>query len=102
MASEKQAEDIVLLDSAGVCSFTDYFVICSADSNRQMKALAEEVIHSLKQENILPLHQEGTAESGWLLLDYGDVVLHLFAPAERALYGLEELWGNAKMVLRVS
>ena len=67
-----------------------------------MKALAEEVVHSLKQENIRPLHQEGTVDSGWLLLDYGDVVLHLFAPAERALYGLEDFWEDAKIVLRVS
>lgn len=102
IASDKQAADIILLDSQEVCSFADYFVICSAESARQMKAVAEEVVHALKADSVQPLHREGTVESGWLLVDYGNVILHLFAPAERAMYDLEDLWSHARPVLRTS
>ncbi len=100
-AGDKQASDIVLLDVRGVCSFADYFVICSGESDRQIKAIHEEVEHILKKEGVLPHHREGTVDSGWLLLDYGDVIVHIFAPPERDRYQLEELWSLAVPVVRI-
>jgi ribosome-associated protein len=101
IASDKQAADIILLDSRGICSFADYFVMCSGESTRQLKAISEEITHVLKQSGVQPHHHEGTADSGWLLLDYGDVIVHIFALAERDYYKLDELWAEAKPVLRI-
>lgn len=100
-ASNKLAVDILLLDTRGVCSFADYFVICSGDSSRQIQAILDEVAHALKREGILPHHSEGTVESGWLLLDFGDVIVHIFAAAEREYYQLDTLWSEAVPVLRI-
>ncbi len=100
-ASEKQAIDIVLLDTTGVCSFADYFVICSGDSARQIEAICDEVAHMLKKEGILPHHYEGSVDSGWLLLDYGSVIVHIFAPLERELYQLDKLWSKANTLVRI-
>ncbi|MFC2005217.1 ribosome silencing factor [Chloroflexota bacterium] len=100
-ASDKQASDVVLLDTRGVCSFADYFVICSGESARQIKTIYEEVEHVLKKEGILPHHYEGTLDSGWLLIDYGDVIVHIFAPFEREFYRLDELWSEATPVVRI-
>lgn len=91
----------MLLDTRGICSFADYVVICSGDSERQLMAIYDEVSHALKKEGILPGHHEGTADSGWLLLDYTDVIVHIFAPFEREYYQLGELWSQANTVLRV-
>ncbi len=100
-ASDKQASDIVLLDARNVCSFTDYFVICAGDSERQLRTICDEVEHSLKKEGVLPYQREGTLDSGWLLLDYGDVIVHIFDNLEREYYQLDELWSEAKSVLRI-
>ncbi len=100
-ASYKLATDILLLDTRGVCSFADYFVICTGDSARQVPAILDEVEHVLKREGILPHHSEGTSESGWLLLDFGDVIVHIFAAAEREYYQLDSLWSKAVPVLRI-
>lgn len=100
-ANEKQAKDIVLLDVRGVASFVDYFVICSGESNRQIEAIRDEVGQKLKKEGIAPYHHEGTADSGWLLLDFGDVIVNIFAPFEREYYQLESLWDKARPVLRI-
>ena len=100
-ASDKQAIDIVLLDTQGVCSFADYFVICSGDSERQVKAIRDQVEQVLKKEGILPHHQEGDVASGWLLLDYGGVVVHIFAPVERDYYQLDKLWSRASTLVRI-
>ena len=100
-ASDKQAIDIVLLDVQGVCSFADYFVICSGDSGRQIKTIYDEVGHTLKKEGILPLHHEGTIDSGWLLLDFGGVIIHIFASLEREYYQLDDLWDRATPVVRI-
>lgn len=99
--SDKQATDIVLLDTQGVCSFTEYFVICSGESIRQLKALTSAVTDELKKENIRPLHEEGTPETGWVLLDYNDVVVHIFGPVDRDYYQLEKLWEKACTKVRV-
>jgi ribosome-associated protein len=100
-AGDRQAGDIVLLDTRKVCSFADYFVICTGESERQIRAIYEEVEHSLKKEGALPIHHEGTVDSGWLLLDYGDVIVHIFSTSEREFYQLDRLWGQADLVLRI-
>ena len=100
-ASDKQAADILLLDTSKVCSFADYFVICTGDSDRQIRTIYDEVEHALKREGILPHHCEGTLGSGWLLLDFGDVIVHIFAPSEREYYQLDKLWSKAIPVLRI-
>jgi ribosome-associated protein len=100
-ATDKQAVDIALLDARGVCAFADYFVICSGDSERQLKTIHEEIEHILKREGILPHHREGTTDSGWFLLDFGDVIVHIFAPTEREYYQLDKLWGQTTPILRI-
>ncbi|MFC1955489.1 ribosome silencing factor [Chloroflexota bacterium] len=100
-ASDKQASDIVLLDTRKVCRFADYFVICTGDAERQLRAIYEEVEHSLKEKGVLVHHHEGLIESGWLLLDYGDVIVHIFAALEREYYQLDKLWSKANMLLRI-
>lgn len=101
MASDKQASNVVLLDVRDLCSFADYFVICAGDSERQVRTIYDEIGQSLKKEGIKPHHHEGTLDSGWLLLDYGDVIVHIFGTAERDYYNLDELWYEATPVLRI-
>jgi ribosome-associated protein len=101
IASDKQANNIVLLDVRDLSSFTDYFVICAGESARQLNTIVGEIEKTLKQESILPHHREGTLDSGWLLLDYGDVVIHVFGAEEREYYKLDDLWHEAKTVLRI-
>ncbi len=100
-ASDKQARDIVLLDTRGVSSFADYFIICSGDSSRQIDAIRDEIEQVLKQLEVRPHHAEGSTDSGWLLLDYGDIVIHIFAPEEREYYQLDKLWGQANALVRI-
>jgi ribosome-associated protein len=90
-----------LLDVRGICSFADYFVICAGDSARQVRTILEEIEFSMKKEGVLPHHQEGAVDSGWLLLDYGDVIVHIFRTAERDFYKLDELWHEARTVVRI-
>ena len=91
----------MLLDVRKVCSFADYFVICSGDSERQIQAIYDEVGHTLKKEGILSHHHEGTVDSGWLLIDFGGVIVHIFTPIEREYYQLDELWSQAKLVVKI-
>jgi ribosome-associated protein len=90
-----------LLDVRGFCSFSDYFVICTGDSQRQVRTIIDDIELSLKKEGILPHHHEGALDSGWLLLDYGDVIVHIFSPGERNYYNLDGLWDKAIAVLRI-
>ncbi len=101
VASDKQAADIELLDVREICNFASYFVICSGESERQIKAIYEEIEHALKKEGLLPHHREGALDSGWLLFDYGEVIVHIFAPDEREYYQLTELWSKAVPVVRI-
>lgn len=101
VASDKQASDIVLLDIRGLTTFADYFVIMTVDNRRLMNALQEDLAQSLKKEGATLHHLEGTIDSGWLLLDFGDVIVHLFAPEERDFYRLDELWAKAQQVVRI-
>jgi ribosome-associated protein len=97
-AIEKRAEDTVVLDLQGLSGVADYFLVCSARSVTQADTIAEAVRVALKAEGVRPRHREGTAESGWLLLDYGDVVVHVFLEATRGFYALERLWGDAPLI----
>jgi ribosome-associated protein len=101
IANDKQARNIVLLDVRDLCSFADYFVFCTGDSQPQVRTILEDIELSLKKEGVLPHHSEGALDSGWLLLDYGDVIIHIFSTEERDYYQLDELWREAKPVLRI-
>ena len=101
VASDKLAEDIVLLDLRGLVPFADYFVIMSAESTRQIEALEEDLTQSLKGAGVPRHRREGTPSSGWVLLDFSDVIVHLFSPEEREFYDLERLWNRAPQVVRV-
>jgi ribosome-associated protein len=94
-ARDKQATDVVVLDVAELLAITDYFVICSASSNRQVKTVIEAIEDSIRELGEKPIRREGEDEAGWWLLDYVDVVVHVFGEEERAYYDLERLWRDA-------
>ena len=95
-ADDKKARDIVELDLRGVVGFTDFFVICSGASERQTKAIHDGVYEGMKKEHgLLPNRVEGLPEARWILMDYLDVVVHVFTPETRDYYRLEQLWGEA-------
>jgi len=97
-AAEKQGERIVVLDVRELIVITDYFVIVSAGSERQARTIVEEVERSLRDLGVKPLRREGESEGLWVLLDYVDVVVHVFRAEERDFYDLERLWGDAPRV----
>jgi ribosome-associated protein len=100
--TDAKGEDVLLLDVHDVTVATDYFILCNGASERQLGALRSNVREDVKQENdILPLRIEGTPSSGWILLDYGSVVVHLFIPELRAFYDLEDLWRDGRVVVRI-
>jgi ribosome-associated protein len=101
LLSDRQAEDVVLLDISKVAAFADYFVIASAANVRQMQALLEAVEEGLGRDGIRTSKTEGELDSGWILLDLGDIVVHLFSPAERAYYDIERLWSKGTEVVRM-
>jgi ribosome-associated protein len=101
LASDKKASDIVMLRTAELTTMADYFVICSGRSDRQVSALAGAIVDELRDEGIRPLGMEGAAGARWVLLDYGSVIVHVFAPDEREFYGLERLWSKAAQVVRI-
>jgi ribosome-associated protein len=96
-ASSKQAQDIVVLNVSQLIVITDHFVICTAGSTRQIRSVVEEIERVLKEQlDVRPARREGEGgDAGWWLLDYIDVVVHVFGPAERAYYDLERLWRDA-------
>jgi ribosome-associated protein len=99
LAQEKLAEDVVILDMRPECTFTDFFVIATGRSQRQTAAVWDEVHEKLKQEGRhVPRTVDGVREGTWILADYLDVVLHVFAPEARDYYKLEELWGDLPAV----
>ena len=96
IASDRKAVDIRVIDLRGIVSYTDFFVICSGNSERQAKAIQDAVYRSLKDEEaLLPRRVEGEREARWILLDYLDCVVHIFTPEAREYYRLEQLWGEA-------
>lgn len=97
-ALEKKAIDLAVLDLQGLSTIADFFLVCSARSTTQAETIAEAIRGALRAEGVRPRHNEGSAESGWLLLDYGDVVMHVFLEETRGFYALERLWGDAPLV----
>jgi len=97
---DKQGLDLVVLDLRKTGGFTDYFVICSGANPRQIRALADAVLDALAAEGVKPAHVEGYDRSDWILLDYFDFVVHVFARETRTFYDLERLWGNAERIER--
>lgn len=101
IASDKKGNDIVMLRTAELTSMADFFVICSGRSDRQVNALASAIVGELRDEGIRPMGLEGRQSARWVLLDYGTVIVHIFAPEEREYYSLERLWSKAAQVVRI-
>jgi ribosome-associated protein len=95
-ADEKKAHDFVALDISEIASFANYFLFCTGDSSRQMQAIADEVEEKLKVLGIKPSHVEGYKNAEWILMDYIDLVVHIFSKSARAYYDLERLWRDGK------
>jgi ribosome-associated protein len=98
---DKKGEDILLLDIHEISDFADYFVICSGTSDRMLQGLADGVLEQVRKQYNIRGRIEGSPQDGWVLVDYIDVVLHLFSPERRDYYRLEELWGRGKVLLRL-
>lgn len=92
----KKASNVLVMDLRRLTSMTDFFVVCSADSDKQVKAVADAVVDGLEEEGIRIWHNEGVSQLRWVLLDYVDVVVHIFQRQVRGFYNLERLWGDAK------
>lgn len=97
-AEDKKAVDLVVLDLRKAAGFTDYFVVCSGANPRQIRAIADAVMERLAGEGAKPAHVEGYDRSEWILIDYFDFIVHVFAPETRVFYGLERLWGSAERI----
>ena len=97
-AGDKKAEDVVLLDLRKSSAFTDFFVICTGTNVRQVQAIADGVTEALKREGVRPALTEGYDRGQWILIDFFDFIVHIFAPSTREYYGLERLWGDAKRI----
>jgi ribosome-associated protein len=97
-AEDKKANDLVVLDLRKAHGFTDYFLICSGTNSRQIRAIADGVKEALAADGVKPAHIEGYDRSEWILLDYFDFIVHVFATETRVFYGLERLWGSAERI----
>jgi ribosome-associated protein len=101
VAADKKASDVVLLQISALTTVADYFVICSGGSERQLGAIADGITEALREDGQRPIGREGNAATHWVLLDYGAVIVHVFAPPEREFYQLERLWAEAPALLRI-
>jgi ribosome-associated protein len=97
-ADEKKAQGMLVLRLSAITEFTDYFIICSGNSSRQTKAIADEIIERLKISDVRPLNTEGYNNAEWILIDYGSFVVHIFTEESRRFYDLERLWRDAERV----
>ncbi|MDG0865750.1 ribosome silencing factor [Candidatus Lucifugimonas marina] len=100
-ASEKLGSDIVLLETEGISSFADYFVIISGETDRHLESMAEDISRRSRKMGVHVTHREGSGKGGWLLIDFTGVVVHLFTRDQREHYGLEDLWTRATEIVRV-
>lgn len=98
---EMKGEDIILLDLQGVVTFADYFVICSGTSRRMLNSLIHAAMDKVRINHNRKTKIEGSPEDGWLLADFGDTVLHVFSEDQRAYYDIEDLWNEAKLLVRI-
>lgn len=101
VASDKKATDIVVLNVRELTTIADYFVICSGQSDRQVQAVAEALLSAGESDGRQPVGVEGLSAARWVLVDFGDVIAHVFTPEERDYYKLERLWGDAPVVVHV-
>jgi ribosome-associated protein len=97
-AEDKKAADVTVLKLIGVTTFTDYFVICSANSSRQVQSISGEIEDALRAKKVRPLHIEGFSNAEWVLMDYGTFIVHVFNEKSRQFYDLERLWRDAEKV----
>jgi len=97
-ALEKKAVDLVVLDLRKASAFTDFFLICTGTNIKQVQAIADAVAGDLRQHGLRPALTEGYERGHWVLIDYFDFIIHIFAPTTRDFYGLERLWGDAKRI----
>lgn len=97
-ALDKKAADVVVLDLRGTPAFTDFFVLCSGNSQRQVKAIADGIEDALRTARIRPAHVEGYERAEWVLMDYFTFIVHVFTPQTRTFYSLERLWGDAERI----
>lgn len=98
LANDKKAKDILILDMATLSPVTDYYIVCSASNSTLVQAIADNIEDKLAEMEVFPLHKEGYNEAQWILLDFGDVVVHVFLEEERDFYNLEQLWADAPSV----
>ena len=97
LALSRKAEDIIIMDVRDLTNIADFFVLCSGNSDTQIKAIADAIIEGLEKKDVRVWHIEGYTSLRWVLLDYVDFVVHIFQKEVRSFYGLERLWGDAKM-----
>ena len=97
----KKATNVLILDMHNITLLADYYILCDGSSPRQIRAISDELLEKLKREGTRLATTEGTAESGWMLIDLGSVIIHIFSPQQRAYYQLEELWQNAPIMMRM-
>ena len=97
-AQDRKAVELDVLKLKGLCSFTDFFLICSGTSTRHTRAICDAIVEQLKRSGISPSHVEGYAQAEWILLDYLDFVVHIFSERARRFFDLERLWKNASRV----
>lgn len=97
-AANKKAKDIRILDIRGISPIADYFVICSGGSSIQVRAIADEIEEKMVEQQLQPLHKEGYDSARWILLDYGNVIVHIFHQEDREFYDLERLWADAEAI----
>jgi ribosome-associated protein len=98
---EKKAENLMLIDITNLAVFADYFIICSGTSDRMLNALANSVIEFLHQNYHFKINKEGEPRDGWILLDVGEIIIHIFSPEQRNYYKLEDLWSQGKILLHL-
>lgn len=101
IASDKQADDILLLNVRDLCSFADYFLLCTADNDRLSDAISEEIGFKIKKADGTIAKYEGDSKGGWLVMDMGDVIVHIFSPEQRDNYKLEQLWDKGQKLVRI-
>ncbi|MDY7041139.1 MAG: ribosome silencing factor [Chloroflexota bacterium] len=100
--ADKKGADILLLDITPISLLADYFILASGDSSRQIKAIVDEIKFKAKTElRAIPLHTDGEPNSGWVVLDYGGVIIHIFSPEVRAYYRLEDMWDDARVIVKM-
>ena len=98
---EKKGEDIVLMDIHEISDFADYFILCTGTSDRMLSALADDLVRRMRSQESLHARTEGSPQDGWILVDFGNLIVHLFSPDRRDYYRLEDLWGKGKVLLRL-